>query len=513
MKLTPEILKDYFAGSLEAVSVSGDSRRRFKDVRLPVPDEDYEPDYLYLMSAKNYERAAGRVNAIVAEATSMQPAEGYCLIEAPCETGSLFNLVRSCFTEYAEHFEFLYASIAKGENIEAILEKAFPLLGNNPIFIDDSSYRTLARLKDYPTQDFRDNEYIFMQQNGHHSADYIYAMLNSNVAVESSAISPKPIVHRFDFLSHRTLYSTIKVDREIVGFFSCLELVQSITPGMMDVFESLTELWSVTLTRQQSLSASRQKSLDNDLFLGILNGSIVDSELTRTAFAQVGLTQGDYFVVYAATNVDIEANPFLLPRILELLRTNLDCFPVADGAGIVLVLNRRLEDELRENLVSLINFYLGGFNVIIGISLGFKDPTLLPVYFDQALTATRLGPLTGQVREGRQVYGYERVVGYDVLERFGNREKRLCLCHPAVFVLLEHDREKKMNLLPTLKMFIECMGDTAQAAEKLYLHRNSLYYRLKQIITLTGLDLEDEHVLSHISLSLRVLEINGDILP
>jgi hypothetical protein len=503
------MLKDYLQNELPDVNAAGSTRLRFKDVRLPDEGEAYSPDYIYLMTPEQWERAGGCANALVpVREVALPPGPKNCLITADAGADRLANLARECFLSYSEWFEDLYRSIAVGDSIETILEKCTPVL-RNPFFIDDSSYRTLARLRNYPTGDFCDNEYIYMQQSGHHSADYIFAMLNSNVSVESSAISPRPIIHRLEFLAHRTLYSTIKVDGEIVGFFSCIEIETQFTPGTMDVCESLTELMSLVLSRHANMPKARQKSLDNDLFLGILNGGIVDSELTKTAFEQAGLSVGDYFVVYTVTDVNTSENAFLLPRIMELLMSNLESgFTVADGSNIILVINAKLDDKLREKLVHLIGFYLGEFDVTIGFSLGFSDPQTLPTYYYQAVAATRLGALTD---DGAKVFGYGDVVGYDVLEKYGDREKRLAICHPAIFTLLAHDREKKMNLLPTLKVFVECLGDTGAAADRLYLHRNSLYYRIKQITALTGIDLDDERVRSHITLSIRILEINGDV--
>ena len=510
MRVTPEMLKDYLSAKNNNISIYGKARCSFKDVRLPSENVEFSDDYLYLFTADDYASLEDKsMNAVVCGKLDAIPDSlSVSLIVADYSVADFFNQIRDCFLAYDEWFESVYEAIAIGESLETILEKSFPML-RNPIFIDDSSYRTLARLKDYPSRDFRDNEYIFMQQSGHHSAEYIYAMLNSDVAVESSSISPRPIIHRFEFLAHRTLYSTIKVNGEIVGFFSCIEIETTFTAGMMDVIEALTEMMAVALGRQSNMPTSRHKSLDNDLFLGVLNGSINDAELTKTAFSQVGLSKGDYFVVYIVTDVDSEQNSFLLPRIMELLVSNLEkSFPIADGSNIVLVVNTKLTDEIRETLVRLIKFYLGEFDAIIGISLGFDNPEKLPLYYDQALAATRLGPC---INNEMKVFDYEYVVGYDVLEKFGDKEKRMSICHPAVFQLLKHDQEKKTNLLPTLKVFVECMSDTALAAEKLYLHRNSLYYRLKQIVALTGIDIQSETLLSHIALSLRILEINEEI--
>ena len=510
MRVSPEMLKDYLLKDFPDVTVMGNSQLRFKDIRLPEAVKKYDPEYLYLMSEEEWKKSDGRVNALVASNTAEpQPDSRFCLVIVPVEPNKLINKAHDCFLEYAEWSEDLYKSIALGDSIETILEKCTPVL-KNPFFIDDSSYRTLARLRNYPTDGFRDNEYIYLQQTGHHSPDYIFAMLNSNVSVESSAISPRPIIHKLDFLAHRTLYSTIKIDGEIVGFFSCIEIETQFTPGMMDVCESLTELMQIVLSRQSNMPATRQKSLDNDLFLGIINGSIVDPELTKTAFSQLELSHGDYFVVYTVTNVDTAENAFLLPRIMELLMSNLESgFTVADGSNIILVINAKLDEELRERLVQLIGFYLSEFDVNIGFSLGFSDPQALSTYYLQAVSATRLGPL---IDSDSNVFYYGEIVGYEILEKYGDREQRKAICHPSVFILQEHDKEKKMNLLPTLKVFLECLGDTAQAAEKLYLHRNSLYYRLKQITALTGVDLTDERVRSHIALSIRILEINGEII-
>lgn len=511
MQITPAILTDYLQASLDGIVLAGNAKLRFRGVRLFVAGEEAQPDLLYLLPEEEAALAVEQgFSAIVPVAGVQQvlhtPPRNSCILYAQCQQGRLFNLVSECFLRYDEWFQDIYQAIAAGESMEEILEKCYPML-KNPFFIDDSSYRTLARLKDYPATDFKDDEYIFMQKSGHHSAEYIYAMLNSSVALESSAIAPKPIIHKFDFLAHRTLYSTIKVEGEIVGFFSCLELETEFTGGLIDVFESLTELMSLALGRESSVPISRQKGLNNDLYLGILNGSIRDPELTDTAFVQLGLARGAYYVVYITTNVATIVNPFLLPRIIELLSANLEkgSFAIADGANIILVVSGRPDEEAADKLVQLIRFYLREYEVTIGISMGFADPQQMPLFYDQALAATRLGPCA---HEGHVVFRYGEVVEYDVLDKLGERQKREAICHPAAHLLYQHDREKHTGLLPTLKAYIRCLGDTLKAADMLFLHRNSLYYRLKQIVDLTGIDLHDGALLSHIMISISAIELD-----
>ena len=54
-----------------------------------------------------------------------------------------------------------------------------------------------------------------------------------------------------------------------------------------------------------------------------------------------------------------------------------------------------------------------------------------------------------------------------------------------------YDREHNSDLIRTLRVFFAANANTSEAADRLYLHRNSLPYRLARIQELTGLDLKD----------------------
>jgi purine catabolism regulator len=57
--------------------------------------------------------------------------------------------------------------------------------------------------------------------------------------------------------------------------------------------------------------------------------------------------------------------------------------------------------------------------------------------------------------------------------------------------LVEHDRERRSDLVRTLRVYFATGANASEAADRLFLHRNSLLYRLERIQKLTGLDLKD----------------------
>ncbi len=63
--------------------------------------------------------------------------------------------------------------------------------------------------------------------------------------------------------------------------------------------------------------------------------------------------------------------------------------------------------------------------------------------------------------------------------------------HALVEPLEAHDRERRSDLIRTLRVYFDAGANASEAADRLFLHRNSMLYRLARIEKLTGLDLKD----------------------
>jgi DNA-binding PucR family transcriptional regulator len=72
--------------------------------------------------------------------------------------------------------------------------------------------------------------------------------------------------------------------------------------------------------------------------------------------------------------------------------------------------------------------------------------------------------------------------------------------------LVEHDRARRSDLVRTLRAHFATGANASEAADRLFLHRNSMLYRLERIQKLTGLDLKDPRVALALQLGLLTLE-------
>jgi molybdopterin-binding protein len=77
---------------------------------------------------------------------------------------------------------------------------------------------------------------------------------------------------------------------------------------------------------------------------------------------------------------------------------------------------------------------------------------------------------------------------------------------PLIRPLREHDRTRRSDLVWTLKTYFAAGANASEAADRLFLHRNSMIYRLERIQWLTGLDLKDHRVALALQLGLLATE-------
>jgi DNA-binding PucR family transcriptional regulator len=71
--------------------------------------------------------------------------------------------------------------------------------------------------------------------------------------------------------------------------------------------------------------------------------------------------------------------------------------------------------------------------------------------------------------------------------------------------LLDHDAEHDLQLVPTLGTYLDCGGSYERSAESLFIHRNTLKYRLRRIREVSGLELGAPEVNFNLQLATRAL--------
>ena len=141
--------------------------------------------------------------------------------------------------------------------------------------------------------------------------------------------------------------------------------------------------------------------------------------------------------------------------------------------------------------------------VTVGVSAPAEGVTALAGALHEASSARRLAALRGttalSVVTSDEVASHELLLATvpgSVLRSFRDR-----LLGP----LLAYDDRHRAELLPTLREFLACSGSWNACAAKMYVHVNTVRYRIRRIEELTGRDLSrlDDQVDFFLALRIR----------
>jgi len=126
-----------------------------------------------------------------------------------------------------------------------------------------------------------------------------------------------------------------------------------------------------------------------------------------------------------------------------------------------------------------------------------------PRAYRQVCEAARISEAMGFEDE---VVCYGDVAAYQPYLNFSSADELDAFCHPAVVTLRVYDRTHAVQLLPTLSAFLKNDRDVQLAAAKLFIHRNTLSYRLKKILEMCPLDLDDFNTRHRLLESILIVE-------
>ena len=73
--------------------------------------------------------------------------------------------------------------------------------------------------------------------------------------------------------------------------------------------------------------------------------------------------------------------------------------------------------------------------------------------------------------------------------------------------LVEYDHRNETNLVETLDCYFACNCNVSETAKALYIHRNTLIYRIDKIRSVLGRDLKDSEERLLLQLGLRIHQI------
>lgn len=124
----------------------------------------------------------------------------------------------------------------------------------------------------------------------------------------------------------------------------------------------------------------------------------------------------------------------------------------------------------------------------------------------QAIDAWELGQ---HIAASNGLYYYEELGLYRLLAGLRGHEEMQRFYEDTLGTLATYDRLHDAELVHTLEVFFEHNANASQASRALFVHRNTLNYRLQRIVEITGLDLGDPEARLVFQIALKVRQLSN----
>ena len=383
----------------------------------------------------------------------------------------------------------LNALIERG-GLQHMVNVAAGVLGN-PVFVHDLSWKLLAK-SDARPEDAAIWTALF--PDGHMEFDNL-------VAVESEGIytrifeDDRPVFGTFGFFPKRFLGCRVRDKGGVVGIVTLVED----RPVQEGDEELLVILCKAVLYEMLYLDrTAMQKTPYFSLFKDLLEGQGSQTEMreritgSRIRFpARMRLLLVQYTEQNAALSLQ-----YIREALDAALRSG---YSIIYGGALLLVVNDELE---RSFVLSVIDKCFYGISVQIGISRVFADIAALPDAYRQAQSAVRLNK---KLATGANVCAYDDVVLYHFFEIAGRHCNPRDFYDPVLERLQAYDRANKTCLTDTLETYLGFGRNIQKTADHMFLHKNTLYYRIRKIEELCAVSLEDEQVCFGLQFSFKLL--------
>ena len=173
--------------------------------------------------------------------------------------------------------------------------------------------------------------------------------------------------------------------------------------------------------------------------------------------------------------------------------------------SIIMIINLTKNPKSISDLLAELKIFLREGLFRAGISMISNDFFKIRESYIQTTLAVKVGEKIDPM------YWYFHFDDYTVQAMFYELSKNISLemfCDTSLYKLLEYDSENDTQLYDTLLIYLNSNMNIAHSAEKLYIHRSTLLYRLERINTLINIDLKNPDSRFKLLLSFHLLKWN-----
>lgn len=379
--------------------------------------------------------------------------------------------------------------------VELLMDYFFEQFHNHISYVDYShhviSYRPHEVSQEFMKTAFLDNTLKYGR--------YDPQMIDDNFQhyVDIVVRSPSPFhtkLFEFDYYVW-----TIKNVAELYGFFVMLATKQPMTRDDLSIISTAADLIALKMGNSGGASGKGNYS---EILNDLLSDNIkTEYELNYRMLTRTWKRSEHYQIFLIDLHGEGEKYIQYIKKGIQAVSKKIKHITYEEYELILIEETSFKNDELTK-IIDNVKQY----KIVSGLSDTFNSLFDIKIYYEQAKKAIILGARHGA--ESEVMFKYSDYRFYDFLYECANSMECKNFYHPVTMDLELYDVEHKTEFYKTLLTYLECGRSIHKTCAKMFLHKNTVNYRIQRIKELFNLDYDDGQAVLFIYLSLKLYAVN-----
>lgn len=376
----------------------------------------------------------------------------------------------------------------------------------NPVFISDLAHTILAYTRSVEVPD------PTWQANIVH-ANLDYNTIRQDREVGSvhagSTGSHRPVLVDDGHLPYPRIIKTLINDGQAVGVMVLTSYLRPFGANDLELVELISSFVVPCLMRERYHISASSNAVEN-YFIKLLDGARFSRERVDKRLDVLGYQRRPctyVLAICARDGSDTSEHRSLRELLLEFSSLPHSRVFLYNSVLVMVYGSAEPVSDWEEQLPGLTGL-LEQWHLIAGVSRQISAMERFRDYYVQARAILDTGRLLDRPS---LYYPYDNLSSFLLFDRIPADELEL-YCHQQIRELWHYDREHGTELCDTLQVYLEQAKSLSRTADLLFIHRNTVRYRVNRCMELLDSRLENGNEIFSYILSLRILEYQAKIL-
>lgn len=273
------------------------------------------------------------------------------------------------------------------------------------------------------------------------------------------------------------------------GTISLLEVNHKFTPGELSLVCYIRDFFTKCV-RNGQLSFEQVNSIPSFL-KQLIDGGFISSKALEVQLGRWGWKINDqYQIIHCHTPSGSREEDAQKDYVYtRARRTYPNAFIFKDEDGVAIIVRKSDYPGSEQHILDELRAAVTKTHSTCGVSYLFYDFRDVQKFYIQSKLAHHYGEMC---RKDQNVFYYNEFSWEHLLSLVTLQDDIHSFLHPKAEMLAAYDKENHTDYLNTLLTYLHLGMNKTLTAKKLFIHRNTIIYRLENIKQLIGLDCEDE---------------------